>query len=75
MLVTASNGNSIFLPAAGYRGDTVLFNVGSNGEYWSSSLDTDYSRRAWSVRFYSGNVFGSSSGRKNGFSIRPVYAE
>lgn len=35
---TASNGNSIFLPAAGYRYESGLIGAGSNGHYWSSSL-------------------------------------
>ena len=32
------NGNSIFLPAAGYRYDSSLGYAGSDGFYWSSSL-------------------------------------
>ena len=31
------NGNSIFLPAAGYLDDSDVYGVGSNGYYWSSS--------------------------------------
>lgn len=38
-LVTGSNGNSIFLPFAGYKKDNVLYNLGELGEYWSGSLD------------------------------------
>lgn len=33
------NGNSIFLPAAGYRNGTGLSSRGSDGYYWQSSLD------------------------------------
>ena len=32
-IVTATNGNSIFLPAAGYRRDTKLYDAGSYGYY------------------------------------------
>ena len=40
MIVTSTNGNSIFLPAAGISGNTVP----GLGDYWSSSLDDgDYS--------------------------------
>ena len=39
-LFTASNGNSLFLPAAGYRNYSNLGNAGSYGYYWSSSLGT-----------------------------------
>ena len=38
--VTASNGNSIFLPAAGYIYEDVSRSVGFDGQYWSSSLDS-----------------------------------
>ena len=38
--VTGSNGNSIFIPAAGYRGDSSLSFAGGYGYYWSSSLYT-----------------------------------
>ena len=71
-LVTASNGNSIFLPAAGGRSDTDLYDVGSLGYYWSSSLDTGYPDGAWLVVFGSGDVGGYYSNRVDGYSVRPV---
>ncbi len=75
-LVTASNGNSIFLPAGGSRDnsrdDTGLGGVGSYGLYRSSSLTTDDPYCAWSAGFYSGNVFRSSIYRCIGRSVRPV---
>jgi hypothetical protein len=37
-VTSKSNGNSIFLPAAGYRDGTDVYSVGSLGDYWSSSL-------------------------------------
>ncbi len=76
-LVTGSNGNSIFLPAAGYRYDTDLYDVGSIGYYWSSSLYTDYPYRAWYVSFNSGDVYRYYDyyRRCYGFSVRPVYGD
>ena len=71
-LVTATNGNSIFLPAAGYRNVTGLTNAGSLGYYWSSSLYTDYPYRALGVYFDFGTVLRRSLGRCDGFSVRPV---
>ena len=71
-LVTASNGNSIFLPAAGFRYNTDLFNDGSNGYYWSSSLYTDVPSIAWGVYFDPVDVLRSDGYRKDGFSVRPV---
>ena len=72
-LVTSNtNGNSIFLPAAGGRNGTSLYDVGSNGFYRSSSLSTDYPGTACFVYFYSVNVYRSNHLRYYGFSVRPV---
>ena len=72
-IVTATNGNSIFLPAAGYRRDTKLYDTGSYGYYWSSSLNTDKPSIAWYVNFNSGTVRRSDYGyRSYGQSVRPV---
>ena len=66
---TASNGNSLILPASGYRWDGELYYAGSLGLYWSSSLNTDNPNLAWYLYFYSGSV---SNYRYGGFSVRPV---
>lgn len=71
-LVTGSNGNSIFLPAAGYRSGYSLVNVGSYGHYWSSTFSSDYSDRACEFYFHSTNQNTNPSGRCFGNSIRPV---
>ena len=71
-LVTGPNGNCIFFPAAGYRGSTDLYNAGSDGVYWSSSLYTDDPGYARNVYFYSDSVFRSSGYRYYGRSVRPV---
>jgi hypothetical protein len=72
-LVTGPNGNSIFLPAAGYRNGSSLYDVGSVGYYWSSSLNTNGSKCAWSLKFYSRlYAFFNDLYRINGFSVRPV---
>ena len=65
-------GNSIFLPAAGYRGGSSLYDAGSRGYYWSSSLGASYSSYAWSVYFNSGDVLRRDYGRDYGRSVRPV---
>jgi hypothetical protein len=71
--VTGSNGNSIFLPAAGVRGGSSLSYAGSRGDYWSSSLYTDHPGYAYELNFSSGYVGGySSSYRGYGLSVRPV---
>lgn len=74
-LFTGSNGNYIFLPAAGYRYDSSLYRNGSDGSYWSSSLCTDcLPRYAWYLSFDSG-YYGMSNldgDRCRGLSVRPV---
>ena len=70
--VTGPNGNSIFLPAAGYRGDADLYDVGSVGDYWSSSLNAASPYRAWCVYFGSGGVYRIGDERYYGLSVRPV---
>ena len=71
-VTSKSNGNSIFLPAAGCRYDTSLSNAGICGYYWSSSLDTDGPISAWGVYFYSSNVSRNYLSRYDGRSVRPV---
>ena len=76
-LVTATNGNKIFLPAAGRWYKTDLGNVGSYGHYWSSSLSSSpiYAQ----VGKFSSDALPtatkSGSGRFYGLSVRPVYEE
>lgn len=63
----------IFLPAAGCRSGTLLYNVGSYGHYWSSSLYSDFPYLAWKIYFDSSYVDASYyDNRFNGFSVRPV---
>ena len=70
------NGNSIFLPAAGYRYNSDLNNAGSDGYYWSSSLRTDSSNYAYCLSFGSSYVGISSYYTRNyGLSVRPVMAK
>ena len=70
--VTGSNGNSIFLPAAGYRNNSGLSGAGSYGNYWSSSLFTSDSRSAYGLDFISGDVDWDNDSRYYGLSVRPV---
>ena len=71
-MVTASNGNSIFLPAAGYRNDGALNYVGSNGLYWSSSLFVSHPPYAWYMGFDSSSVSRYNYNRYYGLSVRAV---
>ena len=70
-LFTASNGNSLFLPAAGCHRDSSLYSAGSRGYYWSSSLLT-YPGGAWYFAFNS-DYYGMYDGyRTYGHSVRAV---
>ena len=70
--VTGTDGNSIFLPAAGCRYDSSLNLAGSLGHYWSSSLNTGSPSNAWYVSFVSSSVSRVDYIRSGGRSVRPV---
>ncbi len=79
MGISKSNGFTIFLPAAGRRGNADLSNAGSYGYYWSSSLYgssassnarylyLDYRVDTNEINFYRSNV-----NRRHGQSVRAV---
>ncbi len=71
-ITSKSNGNSIFLPAAGNRRGSGLSDVSSGGRYWSRSLNTDRSLNGRHLGFYSSNIIASSNSRYYGRSVRPV---
>ena len=63
---------SIFLPAAGYGCDSRLDYLGSWGDYWSSTPNSDDPWRARSLFFLSDNFYRSDELRHYGRSVRPV---
>ena len=72
-ITSMSNGNSIFLPAAGYRSGPSLNYAGSYGLYWSRSLDTSYNICAYYLYFNSSNIYTLNYvDRCYGQSVRPV---
>ena len=71
-ITSKSNGNSIFLPAAGSRSTTLLSSVGSYGGYRSRSLSTSNSSYGRYIYFNSSNISSSSSSRCLGQGVRPV---
>ena len=73
LITSKSNGNSLFLPAAGCRSGTSLSNVGSYGYYWSRTTDYPYfAYFGWGLRFRSDCVERTTCGRCRGQSVRPV---
>ena len=76
ILFTATNGNSLFLPAAGKRDGNSFVGAGSLGCYWSSSLDTDYPPDfARELYFLSNSCRIDFSDRCIGHSVRPVRSD
>ena len=69
-VTSKTNGNSIFLPAAGYRGSASVLNGGSYGYYWSSSLYE--SGPSYAYTLYFGSEIWSSYGRNYGLKVRAV---
>jgi len=70
-----SNGNSIFLPAAGHDNPNIRTrsDKGSSGHYWSGTSSSSNSMYfSYSMFFHSGNAIMSNSHKGNGFSIRSV---
>ena len=68
-LFTAKNGNSIFLPAAGYRNGSAGFENGDSGYYWSRTLNSEDPSCAYILE--DANV-SNKGDRCDGITIRPV---
>ena len=71
-LYTASNGNSLFLPAAGEYLEDECHGAGGWGGFWSRSLHVDTPRDAFFLYINSDRSELSYDDRNMGFSVRPV---
>lgn len=72
-LFTSTNGNSLFLPAAGYDSGNDSYFVGNNGYYFSSSLYGSYPSCSWYFVFGANHFdMGNMGNRCHGLSIRAV---
>ena len=72
--VSGRNGNSLFLPAAGYRNGSMPFNSEMHGYYWSRKLCADMPTRAVNMYFGPGGIYPSNDApRYGGQSVRPVF--
>ena len=72
VVTSKTNGNSIFLPAAGYLVDDSRYNVGWRGNYWSSSLNEGEASYARYIDFQSSKQERTQYGRFYGRSVRAV---
>lgn len=71
--VKGPNGNSIFLPAAGFRHGSSLKYAGSIGFFWiSTHYDDDYDNEARGLNFGSDDQYMTNCIRFCGQSVRPV---
>lgn len=71
-LVTGPNGKSIFLPAAGWRDGSSLYNVGEDGSDWSSTPYESDTQNAYYLYFGSSHFYRYWGSRYYGHSVRPV---
>ncbi len=71
LVTSRKNGNSIFLPSAGYCSGSNLYS-GNVHAFWSSSLETSRSNFAYHLLFSSINISGGNSDRALGLPVRPV---
>ena len=74
VILTAANGNTLFLPAAGYRNSDEYSLVGERGDYWSATLSPEDSRDAFCTIFRVDENHQDYfyAYRQNGRSVRPV---
>lgn len=63
------NGNSIFLPAAGYLNE---WPYNTRGDYWSRTFNTGFPSTARRLYFDSGKINTWTGSRGVGMSVRPV---
>ena len=71
----ADGTTAAWYPAVGCRNNVsgALYNVGSDGYWWSASPHPSYSSNAYNLLFYNGRVSPASySDRSNGSSVRCV---
>ena len=68
------NGNSIFLPAAGWRRGLSLSDDGTYGSYWSAMSGGKESEGAYYLGFLNDARSSGWSNRYYGRSVRPVSA-
>ena len=74
LITSKKNGKSIFLPAAGSRYESYLYDNGLNGYYWSSSASA-YTGYSYYINFFNSDYNRSDFTRNYGYSVRPVAAQ
>ena len=70
ILFKGPNGKRIFLPAAGFRGNSNIYSQGESSQYWTSTPDATNANTVYT--FYTMNIQNPSQVRYLGLSVRPV---
>ena len=70
--IVGPNGNSIFMPAAGYCDVSKLIYAGTYGYYWSCSLVSNNQMNAYNLYINAQGKDVNSSNRHYGHNVRPV---
>ena len=71
-LVTAKNGNSIFLPAAGKRIESISMEQGTHGYYLTGTVNPDNSAMAIDYEFTSATGTRATRAVYEAMAVRPV---
>ncbi len=74
VLITGPNGNTLFLPAVGWRIDNDLMDAGSGGFYWSRKLSDGAPNFAYCLGLGSESWGWTHFYRECGFAVRAVRA-
>ena len=72
LFTSVTNGNTLFIPAAGGANDGSMYDVGDDGFVWSSSLSSSLVKSGRFLGFSSNGVFVVSGSRCCGQSVRGV---
>lgn len=70
-----TNGNSIFLPAAGFFDNSSLYSDLLSGYYWNGTPNPVLDYCIFSFPFYDNSFYGTYNWRYRGNPIRPVISE
>jgi hypothetical protein len=72
MLFTAKNGNTLFLPCAGFINNTSNDAISVDGLYWMSNIDPNDSNNAYYLYFWDTSLYTVVTNRCYGLSVRGV---
>ena len=72
VFTSKQNGNELFIPAAGQRTGSSVFNVGSSCHLWSRSLDSTTPYNAYNLYFNLSECYLGTNRRYLGLSVRSV---